>query len=261
MNRLLRLTGLTVHSLLSIGLLVLLIRSSLVLLFSRSTQIPGIVSQNAVFSMILLPSIFHVTVSFIGAIPLYVMKDSRNEVQKKLLLILLLALTFSNLHVEPLHAALTSNIIIKASLVRTVLLFSDIFVAYLLLIAGLFQQGINANKFGQFIRIGAAMSLLIAMFIPSSSGTIDFLTTKALYNLDIFWILRTVGIISCFNFALIYSRERTRHNLIHCGGFILLIIGHLLIEARWNSTPTIIGIILYIAGVLLVSPIGKSYRL
>ncbi len=261
MNRFLRLTGLTVHSLLSIGLLVLLVRSSLVILFFHSTQAAGVVSQDNLFSRIILPSIFHVSVSFIGAIPLYLMTDSRNEVQKKLLLLLLFALSFSNLHIEPLHAALTSNILLNPSMVRTALLFTDIFIAYLFLIAGLFQQGINANKFGQFIRIGAAMSLLIAMFIPSAGRAMYYVNVRTIYASEIPWVLNTIGIISCFNFALIYIKERTRHNLIHCGGFILLIIGHLLGKISWSQTLAIIGIVSYIAGVLLVSPIGKSYRL
>jgi len=240
---------------------VLLVRSSLVVLFSRSTQILGAVSQNSLFSTILLPSIFYVSVSFIGAIPLYLMKDSRNDVEKKLLLILLLALTFRNLNIEPLHAALTSNILLNPSLVRITLIFTNIFIVYLFLVAGLFQQGINANKFGQFIRIGAAMSLLLAIFIPSAGGSIDYVRFSVAHNLELSWALGAVGIISCFNFALIYSKERTRHNFFHCGGFILLIIGYLLGEVHSSQTITIIGIIFYIAGVLLVSPIGKSYRL
>lgn len=262
MNKYLRLVGLAVHSLITIGLLLVIVRSGLLVLLASPPKAEGwIVPLEGMFPLILLPAFLHALVSLVGAIPLYVRKESRNEVGKKILLLLLFFLTVGNVKTLSIHTFLTHGFVVPNSLVSDLMVFSSVFTTYLLLIIGLFQQGVNTNKLQQFVLIGVSVSLIVSLAVPLSVNTNGFMVGPSITYAPLVWTLRLINILSCFNFAAIYVKERTQHNLIRCGGFILLIIGQLCIDGRPNLTFVIIGLVFYIAGILLVSPLGKNYRL
>ncbi len=262
MNKYLRLVGLAAHTLITIGLLLVIVRSGLLVIIARPPNPEGWkVPLDGMLSLILFPAFLHALVSLIGAVPLYLRKESRNEVEKKILLLLLFFLTVGNVKTLSLHTFLTHGFVVPNSLVSTSMVFSSVFTTYLLLITGLFQQGVNTNKFQQFIMIGLSVSLIVSLAVPLSVNTKGFMAGPSITYTPLVWALRLINILSCFNFAAIYVKERTQHNLMRCGGFILLILGQMCIDGRPNPFFVILGLVFYIAGILLVSPLGKNYRL
>jgi len=262
MNKYLRLAGLAAHSLITIGLLLVIVRSGIVVIIARPPSTEGwLVPIDGLLPLILFPAFFHTFVSFVGAIPLYVRKESRNEVEKNILLLLMFFLAIGNVKTLTIHTFLTHGFVVPNSLVAILMVFSSVFTTYLLLITGLFQQGVNANKLQQFIMIGVSISLIVSIAVPLSVNSNDFMAAPSVGNTTLAWTLRLINILSCFNFAAIYLKERTQHNLIRCSGFILLILGQMCIDGRPNLVFVIIGLVFYVAGILLVSPLGKNYRL
>ena len=262
MNKYLRLVGFAAHSLLTIGLLLVIVRSGLLVIVARPPNAQGWeVPLDGILSLVLVPAFLHALLSFVGAIPLYLRKETRNEVEKKILLLLLFFLAIGNVKTLSIHTFLTHGFVVPNSLVSALMVFSSVFTTYLLLITGLFQQGVNTNKFQQFIMIGLSVSLIVALAVPLSVNTKDFMAGPSITYTPLVWALRLINILSCFNFAAIYVKERTQHNLIRCGGFILLILGQMCIDGRPNLVFVVTGLVCYIVGVLLVSPLGKNYRL
>jgi hypothetical protein len=262
MNKHLRLIGLTAHSLITIGLLVVIFRSGLLVLVASASIVESRgVPLDGILSLILIPAFFHAIFTLVGAIPLYLRKESRNEVEKKILLLLMFFLSLGNVKTLAIHTFLTHSLVLQNSNLSMIMVFSSVFTTYLLLITGLFQQGVNTNKFQQFIMIGASLCLIISLAVPLSVNTNSFMTGPSISNTTLVWTLRLINILSCFNFAMIYLQERTQHNFIRCGGFILLILGQMCIDAKPRPIIVLLGMIFYIAGILLVSPLGKTYHL
>jgi hypothetical protein len=65
--------------------------------------------------------------------------------------------------------------------------------------------------------------------------------------------------IGCF--IVIFLKEKTRHNALRCGGFILMILANMGIAVSIASGWKILALVCYAAGVLLVSPILQGERM
>lgn len=176
MNKYLRLLGLAAHSLITIGLLILIVRSGILVVV---TYTPALESQGdqleGILPLILIPAFLHALVSLVGAIPLYLRTESRNEVEKRILLLLLFFLSLGNVKAIAIHTFLTHSMVVPNSILSTLMVFSSVFTTYLLLITGLFQQGVNTNKSHQFIMIGVSLSLIISLGVPVSVNTLSLI--------------------------------------------------------------------------------------
>ena len=261
MNRFLRIAGLLAQIFLSVFLLIVLVRSIFAAAFTgpRSFSVP--VDSKEMLITYFLPALFHIVISLAGSISWYFLDTSPNDVEKKTLPLLLLVLTLTNIKILPLHTAFTGALVLSFSFVARVYLFSLLFGNFLLLAVGLFEQGFNTIKLGQSFIVGASVSLLISLLAPISVNTVSFMTAPSLTNTTLLWVIRSLGLLGCINFVVIYFKEQTRHNLIRCGAYILFILGNMLLQTHGNLPFPLIGVVFHAVGVVLLTPLGRSYRM
>jgi len=209
----------------------------------------------------IFPISLHIILSLIGSIPLYLQTTSRNDMEKKLLPLLLLVLTLADIRILPWHLLLTGNTLLDPTLISTIYRFSQIFGVFLLLLAGMFQQGLNAIKYGQFLMLGSAISLLVALLAPDSAYGVSLAEAPILIDSALRSTLLIMEALASLNFIVVYIKESNQQNLVRGLGFLLLILGNRILGANGNLLVTIAGALAYLAALILLTMIGHSYHI
>lgn len=209
-------------------------------------------------SDLLFPPAIHVAASFFGMVQsLFLLDNSRNGIERRILPPMFITLILTNIHVVALHAVSAGNGYLSFTSIGRLRVFAMLFSSSLMLISGLFHFGINIQKMGQYMVVGAAFSFLVAAFAPLSVSNNPTAPQHWVADPLFPWVLAVLGIIGCISYAAVYNRERTQYNLFLCGGFMCIIIGNTLIMTRPGGPAVWSGTILYAAGMILNSSRGR----
>jgi hypothetical protein len=261
MNRYQRLALLLAQVALSVFLITMLFQTATLILIPNRISLGSTQSMRPILNSYIFPISLHIILSLIGSIPLYLQTTSRNDMEKKLLPLLLLVLTLADIRILPWHLLLTGNTLLDPTLISTIYRFSQIFGVFLLLLAGMFQQGLNAIKYGQFLMFGSAISLLVALLAPDSAYGVSLTEAPILIDSALRSMLLIMEALACLNFIVVYIKESNQQNLIRGLGFLLLILGNRLLGANGNLLVTITGALAYLAALILFTMIGHSYHI
>ncbi|MHC1691655.1 MAG: hypothetical protein AB9828_01350 [Sphaerochaetaceae bacterium] len=261
MNRYQRLALLVAQVALSVFLITMLFQTATLILIPNRISLDSTQNMRPILNNYIFPISLHIILSLIGSIPLYLQTTSRNDMEKKLLPLLLLVLTLADIRILPWHLLLTGNTLLDPTLISTIYRFSQIFGVFLLLLAGMFQQGLNAIKYGQFLMLGSAISLLVALLAPDSAYGVSLAEAPILIDSTLRSTLLIMEALASLNFIVVYIKESNQQNLIRGLGFLLLILGNRLLGANSNLLVTIAGALAYLAALILLTMIGHSYHI
>lgn len=244
---------------LSALLLVAASHAALWLLLPSPLTVSAVSSfEHVAWQQILFPSIVHLVISCIGAVPpLFLPQNSRNEVERRLLPLLFFAFALSDVPIFVISSLFGTFSFLPFSVISRVYVFSLLFSTLLLLFSALFHLGINTSKLSQFILLGLVIALLIASLVPLSVAGFPLQINQWISGPLFIILLAILNIISCVNYMIIYFRERSRHNLLRCGGFVFLSVANILLMTRSGLYAIWTGVLFYAAGVLLVSLRGR----
>lgn len=261
MNKYLRISGLSSHVLLTLLLVVASGQTAVIVLFANPGASSSVAIPISVFSRQMLPVIVTALVSLIGSFPLSLRDTSRMVMERRLLPLLFLSYTLCGIKVIPLHSLATSSTLVGASTIAVIHQAALLFSTFIVLTIGLFQQGINMFKIGHLIFIGALACLLLALISPVSANTLQAVHTGTFSSLPVTLANILMAMIAILCYIAIFLHEKTRHNAIRCGGFILLITGSLLMATFSTGIVQFFGTIAYAAGVFMVSPVLHPDRM
>ena len=246
---------------LAIILILMMGQSSLTLLFAN----PGAGKTGPVplevFGRILVPVLVITLISLAGSIPISLKDTSRMVMERRLLPLLLLSYTLCQIKIIPLYSLMNPVYTIDLTTSAIIYQFALIFSAFLVFTIGLFQQGINMFKVGNMITIGALASLLLATMAQTTISTTEAIISGSLASPLVMIFSQLLQLIAIGSFISIFFREKTRHNALRCGGFILMIVSNMAMAVDIATGWKILGLIGYATGVLLVSPILQTERM
>ena len=206
----------------------------------------------------LLPTLFHIILSFVGMIPaLYLPATSRNEIERVLMPPMYLSMTITNIPVVVQVMIFRGMGVAGMTSIARLYVFAILFTAILMLFMGLFHLGINTSKIFSFTLLSALGCILIAVLIPLSVGTKPMDQTTWVSDNQFFLIPLILGIIAGFNYIAIYLRERLQHTLFQSISLVLIITGHLLYLSHMNPTMTWLGVVVFALGIVIGIPRGR----
>ncbi|MDX9934753.1 MAG: hypothetical protein RBS30_07105, partial [Sphaerochaetaceae bacterium] len=227
MNKYLRITGLALHTFLSISLVVLAGQASLRLLFANPGAGTTAPVPLQVFGRELLPALIIALISLAGSFSIALKDTSRMVMERRMLPLLFLTHTLCFVKIIPIYSLLVPVSIISFSTVAVLYQFALVFSAFLVFAIGLFQQGSNMFKSGQLVFIGAFASLLLAALADVSANSKEVIVSGAIASSAVLMISALLQMIAIGSFIVIFLKEKTRHNALRCGGFILMILANM----------------------------------
>ncbi|MDD3365954.1 MAG: hypothetical protein PHS67_01680 [Sphaerochaetaceae bacterium] len=208
------------------------------------------------------PLLIHLLLSYLGMLPaIFLPRTSRNSIERSLLPPLYMTITLTDIPVVITYLYLSGQSSISFSFIGRIYLFAVLLSTMFLLYMGLFHFGINTGRLLQYILITIAGCLLVSMLVPLSVA-LDPLHPKNWFaDKQFYWLPLFLGVLSAFNYIVLFLRENTQHNLFRYLSLLLILVGNFVYIARFNVIASWIGVVLYASGVLISVPRGRFSRL
>lgn len=210
----------------------------------------------------LLPSLVHLWVALVAATLLCLFYRANIGAEARVLPLLFLMISLSNIKVLPLYQSITHFQILNPSAIAVLFHFSILFSSFLFLASALFQQTINPTKLGQYSFVAAASALFIAIITPVSPNTPDYLWEAGITNklfLGVFIIINVLSVVSFL--VAMFEEHRSRQTIVRCLAFIFMIGGNAMIGVSQNMLYKGVGLVLYTVGTTTMILVTRTYHI
>lgn len=237
------------------------IRTGIFLLLPGTSDLARVKLPQSLLQNLVIPSILVILASTAGTLALIASPTIRNDTDRRVLPLLLLAVQCSCIWITPIHSVAFGKATIGATIAETVYIACVIFAMTILLILAFTRVGINANKIAWYLSIGGAASLLVAMLVPKAGPVSTRMIDPGIGTPELAWTILGMGVFACIGFWFGYKKEHSRHNFIRALGMTILVIGIALVETQVSGSVSLGGSVLYLGGIILVAPAGLAEAL
>jgi hypothetical protein len=181
--------------------------------------------------------------------------------EARLLPILFLMITLSNAKILPLYQTLSTHTLLSPSAISVLYHFAILYSSFLFLASAIFAQTINPTKLGQYAFAGGALSLLLAILVPVSTGEPSFAYTVSVTNPLFNGICLFIYILALFTFIIAMMEEFTRQALGRTLSFVLMILGTMMMTIYTAPFTNTAGLIFYIGGTTALILVTRTYHI
>ncbi len=210
----------------------------------------------------LLPSLINLWFALVAALLLCFLYRANVGAEARVLPLLFLMISLSNIKILPLYQAITHTFILSASVISIAYHFALLFSSFLFLASGLFQQTITPIKLGQYSFFGAASALLLSILVPVSINNPAFLWEAGITNRLFLGVCILVNALAVFAFVIVmFDKNLSRQSFSRCLAFILMIIGNAMVAISQGAIINTIGLIFYVAGVTTLILVTRTYHI
>ena len=217
-----------------VWLLSLCIRTGIFLLLPTIPDGDVPMLPASLLQTLVIPTVILIAASIAGAVALAASPAVRNDTDRKMLPLLLLAIQLCGIRIAPVHAFAFGKSLFGATEAEMVHTGCMVFACATLLVLGFTRAGMNVNKIGWYLAICASASLLITLVAPKGGPVSSRIVDPRIVSPAVAWAVRATG---------------------------LIVLGGLLTEARWSSISAIAGSCLYLVGIILTAPAGLAESL